>query len=436
MKVLITNTVALNGGDAAILLSVIDLLVRAFGEETEFVVYDSQPEIASQYYPDLAFRRLLFSTVAGTTSLEFLGKVGRYGIRSLNLLRFYFAVWCRQQGLAFATQICLSNEEKADLYEYSSADLIVSTGGTYLVEGYSLFSRIFDYKVALLLKRPLVFFTQSLGPFLKKNNQKIFSEIFYSSPLILLRDELSLKHLQDINVTSSNIHVSSDVVFSLSEFSVVEQACHQSFPKNPRLKIAISVRNWPHFKTVSSESGMKNFREALCQATQHLVEKLDVEVTYISTCQGIPEYWANDSEVATDIVAQLPEHVRRLVTVDAAFHHPKDLLESLKSYDVVIATRMHMAILALSAGTIVFPIAYEFKTQELFNRLGLGQWVQDIETVRSASLIHAIDSFLQSIPEIQHSLFSNVLEERARALESSSLVKDAFREWCLTKSRL
>lgn len=36
---------------------------------------------------------------------------------------------------------------------------------------------------------------------------------------------------------------------------------------------------------------------------------------------------------------------------------------------------MHMAILALTSGTPVFPITYEFKTQELFNRLGLGEWV-------------------------------------------------------------
>ena len=53
MKVLITNTVVLNGGDAAILLALERHVRAVFGAGVEIVVADTQPELARRYYPDL-----------------------------------------------------------------------------------------------------------------------------------------------------------------------------------------------------------------------------------------------------------------------------------------------------------------------------------------------------------------------------------------------
>jgi colanic acid/amylovoran biosynthesis protein len=88
-----------------------------------------------------------------------------------------------------------------------------------------------------------------------------------------------------------------------------------------------------------------------------------------------------------------------------------------------------MAILSLGAGVPVFPIAYEFKTQELFKKLGCGHWTVDIEEIESQSLIQSVDSFLNSIPETCKTLFPAVKQEREQAWESSSLVKNFFEEW-------
>ena len=60
MKILITNTVSLNGGDSAILEGILRLLRMNFGQDTEFIIYDNQPEIARKYYPDLKFRKLIY----------------------------------------------------------------------------------------------------------------------------------------------------------------------------------------------------------------------------------------------------------------------------------------------------------------------------------------------------------------------------------------
>jgi colanic acid/amylovoran biosynthesis protein len=428
MKIIISNTVTLNGGDAAILLSIIDLFRNAFGNDTEFVIYDSQPEIASRYYPDLTFRKLLYFKLAQAPKIKYLERFLSYFLRFINLPRVYFAAWCLQQQIGILAKTLLSQEELKDIITYKTADIVVSTGGTYLVENYALLPRVFDYKLTQLMQRPLVFYTQSMGPFLQWINRQTLRQIFNKSLMILLRDELSFKYVQDLNIKGDNVQVSSDVVFSMADELDLKHASEQSFPKGSNWKIGISVRYWPHFKNSDSVNGMTKYKQAVSAFTTHVIEKYQAEVTFISTCQGITEYWVDDSEVATEIFDLLPANIQKSVTVNRDFHTPKTLLTILKSYDLVVATRMHMAILALSAGTPVLPISYEFKTQELFRRLGLGEWVQDIESTDGESFNNLFDSFTKALPEIQEQLFAKVANEHSKALASITFVKEAFEQ--------
>ncbi|MBW4557549.1 MAG: polysaccharide pyruvyl transferase family protein [Trichormus sp. ATA11-4-KO1] len=441
MKIIITNTVALNGGDAAILFSIVDLLRLEFGQDTEIIIYDSQPEIASKYYSNLLFRKLVYLKATQPPSMNFLGK-SLFGstvrnflvifikiILMINPIRLYLAVWLWRNQNYFAVKFLLNSEEIQDFKNYSSADLVVSTGGTYLIEKYSLKARIFDYKMTLMLRRPLVFFTQSLGPFNKIKNQNIFRKIFNKSTLVMLRDEASYDNLKQINANLNKVLISSDVVFSFTDDVGFHKDIYKKNVSSSRVKIAISVRYWNHFTKVSQKDGFTNFVEVMSEVTQYLIEKYNAEITYISTCQGIPEYWTDDSKVAEEIINLLPNQIQKQVHLNKDFHSPKKLVGIIRNYDVVIATRMHMAILSLIAGTPVFPIAYEFKTKELFRRLGMDEWVQDIETINKEVIITSLDDFLIKLPEISSALFLKVLAERNRALESGKKVKKAWDEF-------
>ena len=99
MKIIISNTVTLNGGDAAILLSIIDLFRNTFSDAPEIVIYDSQPEIASRYYPDLIFRKLLYLKLTQAPKIKYLGRIISYLLRLINLPRFYLGAWCLKHKL-------------------------------------------------------------------------------------------------------------------------------------------------------------------------------------------------------------------------------------------------------------------------------------------------------------------------------------------------
>ena len=55
MRVALTNTVMLNGGDAAIVLAILRVLREAFGEDIDVVLHDAHPAEAALRYPDLEF---------------------------------------------------------------------------------------------------------------------------------------------------------------------------------------------------------------------------------------------------------------------------------------------------------------------------------------------------------------------------------------------
>ena len=413
----------MNVGDAAILYAMIDVLRNAFGDNTHFIVYDKHGDVPKQYYPDLEFRRLLHHTRESLTAQRGLL------FRRLDELRFKVGLRFLKQGIPLLPHIFLDSIERRDLLEYKTADLIVSSGGTYLVENYSMAPRIFDYQVSHHLKRPLVFFTQSLGPFSNPENREALLPIFEKSVAILLRDEQSLRHLRELGVQNKNVHVVADAAFALSDLEALEAAKAPVATSGKRLKVAISVREWKYFKTVESSEGMDRYYQSLRALSEHLVEKYGAEITFLSTCQGMPEYWTDDSRVAQKIVDGLSPNTRESVSVDSNFHAPAVLARTLKDYDLVIATRMHMAILALGVGTPVFPIAYEFKMQELFERLGLSGLAQDIELMSGDALLQNFDKFLERLPDIRERLFTAVENERESALMSGDVVKRAFDRW-------
>jgi colanic acid/amylovoran biosynthesis protein len=411
-KVLITNTMAYNGGDAAILIALIETLKEAFGPDTGIVIYDSNAAGARLYYPEFAFRQLLYTRFGASCRNRYL----RFIMRRLGRLRFRLALFCRtHRYLRQLAVILLTKDEFIDLKHYESADLVIATGGTYLVEKYSLEPRLFDFQVTLQLGRPLVFFTQSLGPFHQPAYRRQFRQIFSRAKLVLVRDELSRQHIHEIAGNCCPVRISADGVFTFADRLTLEQARRKQWPPSSPLRVAISVRDWPAIPELNA--AMPDFRRSIIAAITHLTTSHDAEITMISTCQGIPEYRQNDAEVASSIVAELPDNIRRQVRQEKNFHPPQKLAEKLSRFDLVIATRMHMAILALTAGVPVLPIAYEFKTRELFSRLGLTEIVLESTSITPAAMVATIEQFFQIFPAKQDLFFQNVVREKELAEE-------------------
>ncbi len=397
---------------------------RAWGPDTKFVAQDDHAQRVASLYPDVSVRSSCYWSLVYT---ELLGWRGRLVLR-LRFWRFSFGRWLTRRGLdALATGV-LSEAERDYLDAYRWADVVVATGGTYLVEKYDLGQRIFDMQTALAMNRPLLLFTQSLGPFHLHTNRRKLGRIFRESLLILLRDLRSQAHLRELGIPAEVLRVTPDAAFALADDDLSGRPISSFQFAKPRRRVAISVRRWDHFDGSSAQEGMQRYCNAFAGLATHLVKKYDAEVTFLSTCQGAPGYH-DDSHVAATIWAALPDDIRDRVRVDGDFHTPGELLELLRDFDWVVATRMHLAILTLGVGTPVLPIAYEFKTTELFKSLHHDFEPPAIEDLTPDSLVEAFERSVESYGNVAQLLHEAVDRCRQEAWDVADVLRARLPEF-------
>jgi len=419
MKIVISNIVTLNVGDAAILRGMMAVLRRAFGDDAKIVVFDKAAEAAARYYPWASFRQALFVRAPDRGVKRWLWVHGwAHRVRRFDAWRF------RQAGrwLGRARHIArlfVNDEEAADLELYRSADLVISGGGTYLVENYGLEPSTLDYELTLAFARPLAFFTQSLGPFRIPEHRKRLGHVFRSAVAMFVRDDPSAAHLRDLEVAEQRIVKCADAAFALAR--------DQEYGGSPigvaPPMIAISVRGWRHFETIDPDEGERRYFDSVAGLAERLSRAHDARITFVSTCQGMPEYWTDDSETARRVVERLTPEVAARVAVDTEARGPEELIDLYGSFDLVVATRMHAAILALCAGTPVLPIAYEFKTRELFERMRLGEWVTDIEEISPETFPALGEACLARLAELREAVRREVPPLRESAFVPAEMLR-------------
>jgi colanic acid/amylovoran biosynthesis protein len=250
-------------------------------------------------------------------------------------------------------------------------------------------------------------------------NRRLASEVIGRAERVFVRDEASSRHLLDIGVRADRIGAHADFAFVLAD------AALPSGSGSGPTRVAVSVREWAHFRSRNLEDGLAAYRRAVAAAVRRL-RLLGAEVEFVSTCQGVPEYWADDARFARRLVDELLPDLDG-VRVDGRFRRPRELLEHLRRFDLAIATRMHFAVLALAAGVPVIPIAYEFKTTELFARLGLEALVEQIETIEEATLVPRVEGALAERAELRARVAAALPALRRDAGEPARSVAAFFR---------
>ncbi len=412
MNVVVTNIATLNAGDAAILLATYDILHEAIGGDLDIVTCDEQADITARLYPELRVRPMLFNLLEREAA-------GPQAFR-IALARLLLAMRLRRTRLGRRLMGGFAPEVRAAAERLAAADLVISSGGTYLVPHYRMLPKLVDLLVAHAAGRPYVLFTQSLGPFPPgQRGRALIRYVMRRARLILVRDSRSRRHLEALGVEARRVVQCADAAFALAPLRVGVPAPRSG---GRPLRVAISVREWPYF---NGAAGMDVYMEAIAALAARIVEAHKGEVTFLSTCQGVDGYWTDDAATAERIVSRLDARIRSRVRIDRAFRAPAAFVAAVRDYDAVVATRMHVAILSLIASVPVLPIAYEFKTAELFTKIGLGALVQDIEAMTPRSLCDAFEHFSAARDELAAKLPAIVAEERRSAFSAGIHVREA-----------
>lgn len=426
MRVVYSGTIVSNGGDAAILAAQIEL-VRAGVPGHVAAVHDADPKTAASLFPG-AEAVTPCSRALWTPRVP--GRLSRYARRS-SQGRMRLAARLTGRGSGAARRLAsalLTPAERVPFRSLATADLVAYSGGTSLVEQYDLDPKLFELEIARLLGRPVILLPQSLGPFADARNQRRVRAVVADAARVLVRDQRSLDHLKDIGADTSSTHVVPDVVFSLTGERSLARLRHRESPDRPQ--IAVSVRDCRRFfegSTAERDAQEDRYEQAVADLATYLVSTVGASVTFISTCQGLPGYWTDDSKVALRVAARMDSSAQDAVRVDRAYHGTNELIDRLGETDLVVSTRLHGAILALASGTPILPISYEFKTHEVMGQLGLGEFVTDIRGITAADLKKRYTALVQALPQLRGPLSGRLAAVVADSRKTSDHVRAILR---------
>jgi colanic acid/amylovoran biosynthesis protein len=416
MRILITDFhCASNRGDSAILQGII-VLVRAAFPDAHLTLLTEYPDVARAFF-DLPSEQ---------------NRLVRLRLRSGKMLvALAYAFGC---GIAHRAGIRLPYRDNVwNRFSFSplfEADLVVSTGGGIYNDFYrdDCARRMISLLFAKLLGKPVAMLCQSFGPFNKMLFRTFSRFCLNRVDLITTRDHRSWEWLQSIRVRA-RLEITADAAFALhghperGRTPPLHRFETLPLPTDTALRVSISVRTWAHYRRHDAE---RDYLRTLVEVTRWLIEKKRAEVYFVSTCTGFGGYHKDDRIMARDIVGALPagtvEHARILYNE----YSPAELATYYGSMTLHIGTRMHSNILAMLAGTPVVALAYEFKTLELMESLGLSRFGMDVESLSTAEITARIEELLAHRDELAAKIRDGVDRLRHIAFTNEKLLKSVF----------
>lgn len=407
-KVLITDSCcSANRGDAAILTSLLLSLEDELGP-VKFKVHSTYPHLT----------KMMHGVEANFTLAHDLPVDNKRQLANFLIMAMVFLAFALLYRIGIDLSALLGQTKRESFLDFCRANLVVGMGGGFYNDNYraSLPGRLFQLYLAKVLGKPVAISAHSFGPFQLPLYRLLARFVFNRVDLICTRDAHSLQVLNKLGVTAPHIEVTADSAWLLPSAGMergMEILLTEGVSARRPL-ISLSVRKWGHYQQVDNIRGHERYVTVMAQTADCVVESLEANLVFVSTCTDLGSYPHDDRLVAEEIRTRM-RYPERTITLRGDYS-PEDLKAVYGQMDLHIGTRMHSNIMAASMGIPVVAIAYEFKTYDLMVSLGLDKYACDVEDLDSDMLQAKIVSALKHRDEMQRRIRANfpVLKRLAR----------------------
>jgi colanic acid/amylovoran biosynthesis protein len=302
-------------------------------------------------------------------------------------------------------------ERRRLMHAYYDADLVAVIGGGHLYARHALNIAFLwlwlGLALALLLEKPLILLPQSFGPLPGRLQRGLLRWLLDRSAFVAAREYRSLRFLAEIGLRRRAL-VLPDMAFGMpaAAGSAASPLVEQTLSGANQPLIGLTLLDWgaqnPRFRN------QRGYEEAILALIGHLQRCYGATIVLFAQSYG-PIAAQDDRRIARRIAAGSPAAV---ALIDAALS-PAELQAAYSRLDLLVATRMHSAIFALSAGVPALAIGYLHKSAGIMEMLGLERHVLDIDTIDAARLCAAFDRLWKERAAVRERLAARIPAMRA-----------------------
>jgi colanic acid/amylovoran biosynthesis protein len=325
---------------------------------------------------------------------------------------------------------------------YLEQDLILEISGDGLSGDYGWLSTAISLSrlaCALLLKKRVVIYAQSLGPFLIKwpmiaKPSSLLSQVFRKAAtklfnkvnLITVREEISFNFIKKIGVKNANVYLTADSAFLLRPATphVVDNILSKYEFKHESSYIGVSISNSISFLKYSAEKSVSSkdkYFSNMALILDYFIDKYKLCVIMVPHVIG-PGY-QNDDWIGSKHVYDLMKNKSEVILLDRGYL-PEELKGIIGRCQLFIGSRMHASIAALSMGIPTVAIGYSPKTLGIMTMAGQKDYVCDFTKLSYQELLATVEQAWIKRKVIAESLKIVIPEIEKRSLENVYLVKE------------
>ena len=407
-KILILNVGWSNKGNRALVDSTIET-IKTFVPDTEFNLMGPYErdynglQIKKQIGVGLSIREPHYTMI----SFLYLFKCG-----CINILE------------RFNVHIPISKNSR--LFDYYDSDIVVNSGGDQLSGEYGIgtLGTFINISYAILLGKPIVLYGESLGYFENPVLNYIAKFVFNRTNLILVREELSKKYLDNNNITMPKIYVTADPAFLLNpvpQSRVFEILSVEGMNEIHKPLIGINPSGLIiRFRGEGHQKAEEEFASIIAKVIDNLVENLKATIIMIPHV-----YTGNDDDrIAINSIFHKLKNKSKVKMIKNEYT-PQELKGIIGQCDLFIGARMHATIAATSMLVPTVGIAYSHKMYGIIGEmLGQERYVLDIKELDYESLISKIKDAWGNRKKIKKELEIKIPVVKEKAMLNGKLVKE------------
>lgn len=222
--------------------------------------------------------------------------------------------------------------------------------------------------------RPLVLLPQALGPFENGDTRATFAPIVEKADLIFVRDRISLQHLESAFGRRDNVHLCPDFTIALAALHDERHAALAGRPAIVPNRMMLQGRS-SAFRTL--------YLDLLAEAAIRADHRW-----------GEPFILLHDVEQDRELAQSLLQRLGRTQVV--ADPRPQVVKGILAQAGIVIGSRFHALVGALSHGTPVIAFGWSHKYRELLNDFGCADHLVAVDDWAFATVADLIDRLATS----------------------------------------
>lgn len=301
-----------------------------------------------------------------------------------------------------------SSSKRQLLQAFYDADIVLSCGGGnfYAFRSISpaLIWGLIPLGFASWMGKQTVMLPQSVGPIDGKMQKFLARAVFNRVNKIMVRESISKEYLINELHVIKPIIIIPDLAFALPNSS--RDITKDLVINHPGINIGVTLINWgAQEQRFSNQNG---YEQSIIRLLEYLSQFYNANIHIFSQCTG-PSIQHDDRIVTNRVYRKLNQKLNRNF-LHNDFQNAMEIKNAYCCMDIVIGTRMHTAIFALSCGIPVVMIGYQPKTLGVMKLFDLQKYSCSIDEISSDILVeHTLEILLQ-MDALRQKISSRYLE--------------------------